>query len=220
MKDKITRRKFIILTAFFGGLVGALTIVGVNDTSRMLRKRKSARDIVRSKKQNINRWFTPGEYALVSVLAALIIPTDETGIGASEANVVNSIDLMVSKSQEQQILYREGLEAFDDVARDEYGRVFVELTNEQQISILNLVDHTLDELKISNFSLLNRINRKVKYYYYKCKPGGLGGTIDLFPKMVKDVKREFYTSKVAWDWLGYDGPPQPGGYIGRVSECA
>jgi hypothetical protein len=37
--------------------------------------------------------------------------------------------------------------------------------------------------------------------------------VDFFSGFVDDVFEAFYTSPVAWNLLGYDGPPMPLGYL-------
>ncbi len=110
--------------------------------------------------------------------------------------------------------------AFDEVAHRKYDYVFAKLTSEQQISILKSLDNATSLTKVTkgSNSLLDRVNRKAKKIYYKYKLNGFGETIDLFPVLVKDVMKCFYTSPVAWNWLGYDGPPMPNGYLGQLSK--
>lgn len=218
MNNKITRRKFIKLTALVGSIIGASTILGLGEKVT-LSQEKSAKDLVGSRKKGSNSWFSPREYAIAGALAAMIIPSDETGPGALEANVADSLDRLLAERKNRHTLYQEGLNAFDELSQREYAQGFVELTNKQQINLIERVGNASEELELSEYSLSNRFKRKIKYYYYKYNPNGLGATIDLFPKLVRDVKRAFYTSQVSWDWLGYDGPPQPLGYIGRVSKC-
>lgn len=219
MSNKITRRKFIKLTALVGCIISVSPVVSLGEKIPLNRK-KSNIDDVRNRKKNSDHWLKPEEYALVGALAALIIPSDETGAGAREANVVDSLDSLLAGKRDMQAFYLEGLNAFDELAQSEYSQNFIELTYQKQQNLLELIDGTLEKLELSDSSISNRLIRKGKYYYYKYKPDGLGATIDLFPTLVKDVKRAFYSSQVSWDWLGYDGPPQPWGYIGRVSECA
>lgn len=216
MRNKITRRKFIKLSAFVGSIICASTVLDINNKVA-LSQGKNAKDLERNQKKGSNKWFNSREYAIVGALAAMIIPSDETGSGALEANVVGSLDHLLAERKDRHTLYKEGLNAFDELARSKHSQEFIKLTQEQQLSLLELVSSTSEELVLTDFSLSNRINRKIKYYYYKYFSHGLGATIDLFPKLVKDVKNAFYTSRVSWDWLGYDGPPQPLGYIGRLA---
>ncbi len=218
MRNKITRRKFIKLTLFVGSIIGASTVFGLGGKVAP-GKEKNVNNLVRKRKKSSNNLFNPREYAIAAVLADLIVPSDETGPGALDADVVNSLDRwLLAESQRRQTLYIEGLSAFDELARHNYNQGFIELTHKQQIDLLKLVDRAHEELELGDYSLLSRISRKFKYYKYT-KWEGLGATISMFPALVVDVKRTFYTSQIAWDWLGYDGPPQPRGYIGRISKC-
>lgn len=169
------------------------------------------------------RWFTAQEYALVGVLAALVVPSDDAGSGAPEAGVADALDSLLASSQRVRGLYASGLLAFDELAQRQYGRQFIELERSEQMRLLNLVDQTYQRTKYAEGSTADKVRRKLADVYYSWPaPGawdGLGAAVDLFPKLVDDVKRTFYTSRVAWDWLGYDGPPFPHGYIFRADEC-
>lgn len=225
MHNKITRRKFIKWAAIVGGAISVSSFFSVGGKA-VLDKRKRAKKLAANTKERLvesNRWFTPRECVLISALAALIVPKDETGPGASDIDIVDALERVVEKSQnryiqDRHILYRKGLDAFDKVAQREYGSVFAKLTCEQQISILKSLDKAFIKLP-AYYTLLDRIRRKAKKIYYKYKLNGFGETIDLFPVLVNDVMECFYTSQVAWNGLGYDGPPMPNGYLGRLSEC-
>lgn len=190
----------------------------------VLDKRKRAKKFAGNKRERpveSNRWFTPEECTLIGALAALIVPSDEIGPGVSDIDIVDALGRVVEKSEERQILYRKGLDAFDEVALREYGSVFARLTGEQQLSILKSLDNatSLSKAITASRSLFERANRKAKKIYYKYKLNGFGEAIDLFPVLVNDVVECFYTSPVAWNWLGYDGPPMPNGYLGQLSKC-
>lgn len=223
MHNKITRRKFIKWAAIVGGIISVSSFLSVGGKA-VLDKRKRAKKFARNTKERpveSNRCFTPSECTLISALAALIVPTDETGPGASDIDIVDALEHVVEKSQDRYILYRKGLDAFDEVAQREYGSVFARLTCEQQLSILKSLDNATSCTKDTtvSFSFLYRVNRKAKKMYYKYKLNGFGETVDLFPVLVSDVMGCFYTSQVVWNWLGYDGPPMPNGYLGQLSKC-
>jgi hypothetical protein len=159
--------------------------------------------------------FTPEESALVSALASLVIPSDETGPGAREADVGQTLERLVATSRFRHELYRRGLRAFDVWAEHEYKRKFNDLSYREQLNLLRQVDTVHQELSIK-LSLIGKIKRKLKVVYRERK--GLFPAVELFPDLVSDVLRAFYTSQVAWDWLDYDGPPMPRGYPDLVGE--
>lgn len=223
MHKKITRRKFIKWAAIVGGIISVSSFLNIG-RKIVLDRRKRAKKLagtIKERPGESNCWFTPGECALISALAALIVPTDEIGPGASDVDIVDALGRVVEKSQDRHILYRKGLYVFDEVALREYGSVFARLTCEQQLSILRSLDDATSLTKgtAAGSSLFDRANRKAKKIYYKYKWNGFGETIDLFPVLVSDVIGCFYTSQVAWNWLGYDGPPMPNGYLGQLSKC-
>jgi hypothetical protein len=165
-------------------------------------------------------WFVPAEYALVKVLSSIIIPSGIDGPGAAEANVAEHIDRTVAKSGTSvKNVYANGLAAFDVAAERKYEKLFTELTPSQQIELCTLVGQANAVLNFDPSSLPLRAYRKLSFWYY-FEWLDLRAAAELFDRLLLDTKVGFYTSKVAWDWLGYDGPPFPLGYIGRPSPCS
>ena len=81
------------------------------------------------------QFFTAAEYAMVERLAEMIIPSDGTP-GAKEAGVAEFIDFMVASDPEVQYGLRMGLAWLNAHAEQTDGKRFVELTPEQQTSLL------------------------------------------------------------------------------------
>jgi len=173
---------------------------------------KRTRELARRRRERprgSSRWFRADEIALVDVLAALIVPSDETGPGAHEAGVVQTLDAMVAGSPRLQPLYGRGLLALDELARRVHGASFIDLTRDRQVQVLKDVER-LSEAVSDTASL----TRKIKSAALTLR-GAANGSLaaaQLFPGLVGDVKQAFYTSRVGWEWLGYDGPPMPEGY--------
>jgi hypothetical protein len=81
------------------------------------------------------QFFTAAEYAMVERLAEIIMPNDGTP-GAKEAGVAEFIDFMVANDVEVQYDFRTGLTWLNAHAAQKDGKHFVELTPEQQNSLL------------------------------------------------------------------------------------
>jgi len=81
------------------------------------------------------QFFTVAEYAMVERLAEVIIPSDGTP-GAKEAGVAEFIDFMVANDPGVQYAFRMGLAWMNAHAEQSEGKRFVELTPEQQTSLL------------------------------------------------------------------------------------
>ena len=81
------------------------------------------------------QFFTSGEYAMVERLTDIIIPSDATP-GAKEAGVAEFIDFMVASDPEAQYPFRTGLAWLNAHSERKQGNKFVELTLEQQTSLL------------------------------------------------------------------------------------
>jgi gluconate 2-dehydrogenase gamma chain len=86
------------------------------------------------------RFFTPVQAQTVDAICAQLIPADQDP-GAKEAEVVNFIDLQLSKRyKKHRPVYAQGLAAVDAGSRSKFAKPFVELTTEQQIEVLNTVE--------------------------------------------------------------------------------
>jgi gluconate 2-dehydrogenase gamma chain len=81
------------------------------------------------------QFFSRAEYDLVERLTELIIPSDTTP-GAKEAGVAEFIDFMVASDPEPQYPFRLGLGWLNAHSERQYGGKFMELSAEQQISLL------------------------------------------------------------------------------------
>jgi Gluconate 2-dehydrogenase subunit 3 len=81
------------------------------------------------------QFFTAAEFATVERLTDVIIPNDGTP-GAKEAGVAEFIDFMVASDPEVQYAFRTGLTWLNVQAEQTDGKRFVELTPEQQTSLL------------------------------------------------------------------------------------
>jgi hypothetical protein len=155
------------------------------------------------------RWFLDDEIMLVDALADAIIPADATGPGARVAGVTAQLDAMVAASPQLQALYERGLLALDALARRTHAASFVGLTRDQQITLLERLDHIAGAV-----SAAAPLTRRVRNLGLLCRAAANGSlaAAELFVRLVADVKQSFYTSHHAWQWLDYDGPPMPQGY--------
>ncbi len=81
-------------------------------------------------------FFTAAEFAVITRLTELIIPSDETP-GAREAGVCEFVDFMVAHDVEAQPHMRKGLAWLDERSRGEHKRPFIELQEARQTAILD-----------------------------------------------------------------------------------
>ncbi|ERK15088.1 Gluconate 2-dehydrogenase, membrane-bound, gamma subunit [Pantoea sp. AS-PWVM4] len=108
-------------------------------------------------------WFTAEEFALITAAVARLIPNDERGPGALEAGVPEFIDRQMNTpyatgsnwymqgpfnpdlpkelgyqlSLVPQQIYRLGLAEADNWSKQQHGKVFAELSGEQQDALLS-----------------------------------------------------------------------------------
>ena len=126
-------------------------------------------------------FFDKHQYATVTELASLIIPTDETP-GAKEAKVNEYIDMIVGESgHDVKKIYLDGLAWLDKTSVERHNKKFVDLTNNEQVAILTEIS------QIKNPTPENEVQAK-------------------FFRAIKDITIDgFYTSKIGIEELGYIG---------------
>lgn len=207
----ITRRGFLKRAAVIGAAVGGTAILGAG--GKLWWDDNTRQTILATRNQQrptgSTQWLIQPEYVLLAALASILLPSDDRGPGAPEAAVVDTIDRLIATTPARQARYGPGLLAFDELALETYGAVFVDLPRASQEALVEGVD-AMVAARATDGALLNRVARKVTATVKEVQ--GVEGAVLLFPMLVEDVKQAFYTSEVAWQWLGYDGPPMPKGY--------
>lgn len=158
-------------------------------------------------------WFTPEEAAVAQALGCIIIPSDDEAPGFDEIEVlgppgIEGLDRIVAGDPARQLIYAHGLLSFDIWARRRQGCGFAEMAKSDQIALFRAAQHVRDGW--ANGSLLRRIAARLRSllgirrgHYFAAQ---------LFPLITNDCFQVFYTSRVSWVWLEYDGPPMDEGY--------
>ncbi len=137
------------------------------------------------------QFFTPAEYCMVERLAEIIIPNDGTP-GAKEAGVAEFIDFMVANDPDVQYAFRMGLSWLNADAEQKNGKGFVDLTPEQQTSLLEPLG-----------------------FKAKARPGGETGR-PFFRMMREYTVTGFYTSEIGYKAL--DNPALK--FYAESPECS
>jgi gluconate 2-dehydrogenase gamma chain len=130
------------------------------------------------------RFFNQRDFETISRIADLIIPETETP-GAIGAGVPDYIDMVISRNTDEQLVVADGLRWLDSEAnRKVADKRFVELTEEQQISILEPLCEAADDAG------KNPAARTVQFF-----------------GLIKSLTADgYYTSKVGlMEELGYSG---------------
>jgi hypothetical protein len=124
-----------------------------------------------------------------------------------DRSAAEAIGALVAGSERRQVLYAHGLRDLNRLAAAKYGSAFVHLPPEKQRELLHSVDRRHQRSSASP-SLISKIRTRVVALYQNWTRPAMA----FFPLLVDDVMRVFYTDRVSWAWLGYDGPPMPDGY--------
>ncbi len=93
-----------------------------------------------------NYSITGAEEKMMMQLTDFIIPKTGNFIGASDLNATEFTLMMVDDCYEpgKQKSFKEGLQAFDKMAREKYGNSFVSLTGDQKKTMLTAVENKKD----------------------------------------------------------------------------
>ena len=180
VNKKVDRRTAIKGVAVGMGAVSSLPILN-NLASAQAHQHHSVAPKVAETVAKAPAFFNKQQYATITELASLIIPTDETP-GAREAKVNEYIDLIVGESPfDVQKVFLDGLAWLDKASKDRHKKNFVNLSNAQQVGLLTEIS------KIKN-------------------PAPNEATQAKFFKAIKDMTIDgFYTSKIGIEELGYVG---------------
>jgi len=183
--------------------------------SREINKQVARRDAQRGGKPF--RWFTPEEAAVAEALARIIVPSDEETPGIDEVGVLGTpaiaaLDNLIANSCERQSLYSRGLLSFDRWALHQQGCKFAEMPAEHQIAMFKAAEKIYQDTTSAS-----RIRRSLhRLLAIALVRKGALFAAELYQQIRDDCFRVFYTSRVSWIWLEYDGPPMDKGYPSLV----
>jgi len=180
--------------------------------ARGMNKELAQREAERGR--NTFRWFTTGEALVAEALANVIVPSDEETPGLDEVDVLGppaivALDKLVKTSSHRQHFYSRGLLSFDTWALNQRGCKFAEMPKEDQTRLFRVAQQIYEGWTASG-SATRKAWRRIRAIT-QAKDGSLLAA-QLYPQIRNDCLQVFYTSRVSWVWLDYDGPPMDKGY--------
>jgi gluconate 2-dehydrogenase gamma chain len=131
--------------------------------------------------KNLPKFFTPEEFATITVLADIIIPKDEVSGSASDAKVADFIEYIVKDDSDFQTPLRGGLRWLDIHCLNNYQKAFKDCSAQQQIEVVDQIA-----------------------YPEKGKPEMSYG-IQFFNLMRNLTATGFYSTQIGWNDIGYVG---------------
>jgi hypothetical protein len=158
-------------------------------------------------------WLTPEEATVAVALAKVIVPSDEETPGLDDIDVlgppaIDILDKLVQKNQYKQEVYARGLLSFDIWAMEKSGCLFHAMAPSDQSLMLREAQRYGERLSTGPLP----VKAWRKLCDLRSVAGGRSFAARLFPEIRSDCLQVFYTSKVSWVWLEYDGPPMDKGY--------
>jgi hypothetical protein len=198
-------RRWVELTAASGGALLGSEVRRVESRVKERLATRSAREHGPGRPDDSGRLLTPRQRQLLEQLALIVIPKDESGPGASDANVVATIEARLTYAPSRRALYLRGLDGFDAAAKKRHGVSFEALTAQQQAELFEDAVHP----RITGIA---RFGGSVGWKMFRLYHAVRHPHAQLVPVLIQDVFEAFYTHPVSWEWLQYDGPPMPLGY--------
>ncbi|MFT4152964.1 gluconate 2-dehydrogenase subunit 3 family protein [Parafilimonas sp.] len=131
--------------------------------------------------KNGEKFFTPDEFATITVLADIIIPKDEVSGSASDAKVADFIEFIVKDEPNLQTPMRGGLRWLDMHCLNAYQKAFKDCSSQQQIEVVDQIA-----------------------YPEKAKPEMSYG-VSFFNLMRNLTATGFYSTQIGWADIGYVG---------------
>jgi len=131
--------------------------------------------------KNMPNFFTPEEFATITILADIIIPKDEVSGSASEAKVADFIEFIVKDEPDFQTPLRGGLRWLDVHCLNAYQKAFKDCSAQQQIEVVDQIA-----------------------YPEKAKPEMSFG-VKFFNLMRNLTATGFYSTQIGWTDIGYVG---------------
>lgn len=215
--ESISRRTFVRRAAVGAGAVGAAAAAGVGGALayRRLSDRRTLSAWGDERPADGRAYFTPAEAAMAAVLADVVIPPGDGGPGATEAGVVEKLDRRLAEARGEARMFSRALLSFDHMADAEFGTSLADLSLEQGTAIVARAE----EMYLASRSTgpVDAVTDKATVV--RNMVTGVEPAKDSVSRVIRIVQEEFYTTPAAWDWLGYDGPPFPGGYPEVAAGC-
>jgi len=161
------------------------------------------------------KWLLPEEQETAKVLLNLIVPSDTETPGVDDIDVlgpsaIEVLDKLIARRPERQVIYARGLLCFDIWAREVYGRAIGEIDVEGQLNLVSSAEMLWKRTREGR-SVFAKVRNPVAEMIVHARGGRLFAA-ELFNQIRNDCLRIFYTSRVGWIWLEYDGPPMDEGY--------
>jgi hypothetical protein len=190
-KIKIMKRRDSLKTMLIGAMAGTTLTTAVScETDEVAAVSnelglygRTNEEIKRDSQLMSDTYLTADELGMVAVLCDIILPATPKAVSATGAGVDDFIEFIVKDLPYHQLPIRGGLMWLNGESRKRFDKVFVDLTNTQQIKIIDDIAYPDPE------------NKKPEMAY----------GIQFFDLMRKLTLTGYYTSKEGIKELGYVG---------------
>ena len=182
MGSQISRRDVLKNLAVSAAATSVLRVIPAQ-AAEMAHHMIAAEKAASPAKTYAPKFFSARDYKMLQSLCETIIPGDSDSGGAIEAGAPEFIDLLTSENKDYQVTLGGGLLWLDSRCSDEYDKVYLDCTSEQQKEILD----------------------KIAYRKNGLADASLNQGISFFSFLRNMTADGFFTSKIGIQYLGYIG---------------
>ena len=140
-------------------------------------------ELMHDEKVNAESFLTNEELSLIAVLCDIILPASNSAGSATDAKVPEFIEFIVKDLPKNQLPMRGGLMWLNGESNKRYNKVFMDCSNAEQIAIVDDIAYPDPD------------NKKPEY----------AQGIAFFKRMRNMTLTGYYTTKMGFDDLGYQG---------------
>lgn len=117
-------------------------------------------------------YFDPEDVRTLDALTETILPADEHSPGASAARVCEYLDVIIADaSPETKHLWKQGIQAANDLAANSFGKSFADCSSEEKIAVLSEVAGSEDPHGTFEEQFFHALKRATIDGYYTSKIG-------------------------------------------------
>lgn len=182
MSSQISRRDVLKSLAVSAAATSVLRVIPAH-AAEMAHHMIATEKAASPTKAYTPKFFSAHDYKTLQLLCQNIIPSDADSGGAIEAGAPEFIDLLSSENPDYQVKLGGGLMWLDSRCSDQYGKLYLDCTSDQQKEILD----------------------KIAYRKNAIADQSLEQGVAFFSFLRNMTADGFFTSKIGIEYLGYIG---------------
>ena len=176
-------RRESLKSMLIGGVAGGLMLTGCEPAISQKEEStnqgtsnaygRTPEEKVRDERLMAERFFDVHELATIAVLCDIILPAKGNSPSATEVNVPEFVEFITKDLPYHQLPLRGGIMWLDHLSRNMYDQEFIELNDQQQITIVDKIAYPEppDQSLLPGVKFFDRIRNLVLTGYYTTRAG-------------------------------------------------